>query len=149
MYDILSLTNSTLITADTILLCTKINLNLIHDFHSFFHRKMCVLLLVQFHCPPICPAVSPLDLPYISIVLFILSLANLPYTQWRHFRSRISYPYSLTKVFYLKNLSRSYACNMLILRWRTVSPTPNPKAGGPPLVVCLWLLIQCICSYSQ
>ena len=28
-----------------------------------------------------------------------------------------------------------------------VSNSPNPQAGGPPLVVCLRLLIQYICSY--
>jgi hypothetical protein len=28
-----------------------------------------------------------------------------------------------------------------------VRTTPNPQAGGPPLVGCPWLLIQCIHSY--
>jgi hypothetical protein len=39
MYDILSLTNSTLLTVDMILLCTK-NVYLIHGSHFTFHRKM-------------------------------------------------------------------------------------------------------------
>jgi hypothetical protein len=32
------------------------------------------------------------------------------------------------------------------LRWGVYSPTPNPQAGGPLLVGCLWLLIQYIRS---
>jgi len=28
-----------------------------------------------------------------------------------------------------------------------LAPWPTPQAGGPPLVSCLWLLIQFICSY--
>jgi hypothetical protein len=36
---------------------------------------------------------------------------------------------------------------ILFLRWRFVSPTPNPQAGGPPVFGCSWLLIQYICSY--
>jgi hypothetical protein len=35
MYDILSLPNSTLLTADMILLCAKTHLYLIHDSHFF------------------------------------------------------------------------------------------------------------------
>jgi len=27
------------------------------------------------------------------------------------------------------------------------SPLPNSQTGGPHLVSCLWLLIQCICNY--
>jgi hypothetical protein len=39
-------------------------------------------------------------------------------------------------------------CNMfLFLRWGVVSPSPNPQAGGPPLVGCPRLLIQYICSF--
>jgi hypothetical protein len=64
MYDILSLTNSTLLTADTILLCTK-NLYLFHDSHSLFHRKMCILPQVRCHRPPIWPAL-PLELTYVA-----------------------------------------------------------------------------------
>jgi hypothetical protein len=48
---ILSLTNSTLFTADMILLCTKEPLpNLWFSLH--FPCKMCILLLVGCHCPP-------------------------------------------------------------------------------------------------
>jgi hypothetical protein len=35
----------------------------------------------------------------------------------------------------------------LFLRWGVVNPTPNPKAGGPPLVGCPRLLFQYIRSY--
>jgi hypothetical protein len=39
-------------------------------------------------------------------------------------------------------------CNELIfLRWGVVSHTPNPQAGGPPLVGCPPLLIRYIRSY--
>jgi hypothetical protein len=47
MYHILSLTNLTLLNAELVLLRTK-NLHLILN-HSPFHRKMCILLLVQCH----------------------------------------------------------------------------------------------------
>jgi hypothetical protein len=51
MYDILSLTNSTLLTADMILYVQK-TLYPIHGSHCPFHRKMCIPLLVRCHCPP-------------------------------------------------------------------------------------------------
>jgi len=34
--------------------------------------------------------------------------------------------------------------NKLVVRWGIVSPFPNLQAGRPPLVGCLWLLIQYI-----
>jgi len=37
--------------------------------------------------------------------------------------------------------------NISVLQERVVSTSPNPQAGGPPLVGCPWLLIQFICSY--
>jgi hypothetical protein len=37
--------------------------------------------------------------------------------------------------------------NLIFLRWGVVSPTPNPQAGGPPLIGCPRLLIQYINSY--
>jgi hypothetical protein len=80
MYDILSLTNSTLLTADMILLCTKKNLYPIHGSHSPFHRKMCIPLLVWCHFPPIWPPALPLNLTYIWIVPSKLSLGSPPYT---------------------------------------------------------------------
>jgi hypothetical protein len=38
-------------------------------------------------------------------------------------------------------------CMIKFLRWRFVSTSPNPQAGGPPLVGCPLLLIQYIHSY--
>ena len=38
--------------------------------------------------------------------------------------------------------------NINVLHWGVVSPSPNPQAGGPPLVGCPRLLIQYIRSYS-
>jgi hypothetical protein len=63
MYDILSLTNSTLLTADKIILCTKKNMYLVHDSHSPFYRKMCFLPQIRCHCPPIFPTLTNLYLP--------------------------------------------------------------------------------------
>ena len=37
--------------------------------------------------------------------------------------------------------------NMNVLQGGVVSTSPNPQAGGPPIVGCPWLLIQYICSY--
>jgi hypothetical protein len=42
--------------------CTQI-----HGSHFPFHRKMCILLLVWCHCPPIWPPALPLNLTYIWI----------------------------------------------------------------------------------
>jgi hypothetical protein len=67
MYDILSLTNSTLLSADMILLCTK-NLYPIHDSHSSFRKKMFIHLQVLCHRPSISPPALPLNLTYILIV---------------------------------------------------------------------------------
>jgi hypothetical protein len=67
MYDILSLTISTLLTADMIILCTK-SLYIIHDSHSPFRRKMCTLPQVRCHRPPIWPPTLPLNLTYIWLV---------------------------------------------------------------------------------
>jgi hypothetical protein len=37
---------------------------------------------------------------------------------------------------------------ILFLWWVVVSPMTNPQVGGPPLVVCPWLLIQCIYRFT-
>jgi hypothetical protein len=63
MYEIISLKNCTILTADMILLCTK-NLYLIHDSDSPSRRKMFIGLLVQYHLCPIWPPVLPLNLTY-------------------------------------------------------------------------------------
>jgi hypothetical protein len=63
MYDIPSLTDSTLLTADMILVCTK-ELYLVHDSHFPFCKKLCILLLVRCHHPLIWPPALPLNLTY-------------------------------------------------------------------------------------
>jgi hypothetical protein len=74
MYDILSLTNSTLLTADMILLCTIILVP-----NSWFPFPFHIRLRVQCHLRPIWPPVLPLNLTYIVIYLPPLPWANLPY----------------------------------------------------------------------
>jgi len=32
------------------------------------------------------------------------------------------------------------------LQWEVVYPSPNPQAGGPHLICCLWLIIRYIRS---
>jgi hypothetical protein len=56
------------------------NLYLIYKSHSYFHRKMFILLLVRCHCPPMWPPALPLNLTYICIVPSKLSLGSAPYT---------------------------------------------------------------------
>ena len=81
IYDNLSLTNSTLFTADTILRCTK-NLFPIHDFHFISRRKNHnSLLLLCPLCSTWTPA-HPLHHTYISLhqhygEKFIFQLQNL------------------------------------------------------------------------
>jgi hypothetical protein len=144
MYDIVSLTNSTFLTADMILLCRKKNLYLIHDSHSPFRRKMCILLQFRCHRPPIWPPILSLNLTYILMTLLTLSLVNLPCTNL------------ISMVLSLGRLSKesvqvqgSVKCYVTSLRlWRRVaSPTPDPQAGGSPIVICPRLLIKCIRSY--
>jgi hypothetical protein len=46
-----------------------------------------------------------------------------------------------------KHLNLWVILNMCFLRRGVVSTSPNPQAGGPPLVGCPRLLIQFLCSY--
>jgi hypothetical protein len=92
MYGILSLTDSTLLTADMILLCTKI-LYPIHSSHSPFNRKMYIILLVWCHCPCIWTPALPLNLTYIWTVPSKLSLGSPPYTFYvPHSKSHVHIP---------------------------------------------------------
>jgi hypothetical protein len=69
-YDILSLINSIILTANMILLCTKKkNLCLILDSYSSFYRKMHIRLLVWCHLCPIWLPLLPLNLTFILIFL--------------------------------------------------------------------------------
>jgi hypothetical protein len=112
MYDILSLTNSTLLTADMILLCTR-NLYLIHDSYSPFRRKMCILQQVRCHHPLIWLLSLPLNVTYISTVPLKLSLGSPPYTNSLHSIIQISCPYSIALVFYPGNAFRSETLSWL------------------------------------
>jgi hypothetical protein len=58
------------------------------------------------------------------IFLLQLSWANLPHTDFLHSMYQILCPFSFC------------------LQWGVLSPTPNPQAGGPPIVGCPWLLIH-------
>jgi hypothetical protein len=83
------------------------------------------------------------------IVRLILSLVNLPYTNFTCAVYRFSCPYFLAWVVYPKGPSKSKALlnvsyQTYIVRWMVVSPPPNPQAWGPPHVVCPRLLIQYI-----
>jgi hypothetical protein len=107
-------TNSTFLTANTILLCTNY-LFLIHDSRSLFRIQMCNLLLVHCHwstCPIQTSYVPRMNLMSIFLSWFRLSRECV--------QVRVSVKCFVTR---------------LLLRWRFVSPTPNPQVGGPSLVV--------------
>jgi hypothetical protein len=103
------LTNSTLLSADMILLCAKKNLYLMHDSHSLFSRKMCIIPQVRCHRPPIWPPALPLNLRYIWTVPSKLSLGSPLYTDFLRPIIHISCPYSIAWVVYPENPSRSEA----------------------------------------
>ena len=67
VYDTLSLTNSSLSTADSILWCTKI-LFPNYDFHFFFRKKNCNPLLLLCPLCPTYPPAHPLNLIYILLI---------------------------------------------------------------------------------
>jgi hypothetical protein len=105
VYNILSLTNSTLSTADMVLLWTRM-IYLIDDCHSPFRRKICILLQVRCHRPPVWPPALPVNLTYILTVLLPLSLVNLPYTGFLCSLYRITCSYSLDYIVYSKSPSK-------------------------------------------
>jgi hypothetical protein len=49
---------------------------------------------------------------------------------------------------FVRGFSWIFVTRLLFLQWGVVSPTPNPQAGGLPLVGCPWLFIRYIRSYS-
>jgi hypothetical protein len=127
MYDILPLTNSTVLTADVILLCTKKDLYPIHDSYSHFHRKMCILPQVRCYCRPIwSPALLP-NLIYVWLVPSKLSPGSPTYTNSLHSIIRISNPYSIAWAVYPKNPSR----------WRVDSHTSTEDRPLPFVRGCL------------
>jgi hypothetical protein len=143
IYDILSLTNSTLVTADMILLCTKEGCPQLIIFIplSIEKRKTSALLV-----PPLSS-----DFPYTHLyfpnTLLQFSM-SLPYTGSWHSTCQTSFPFSGAKVvpenpplYILRNKYKFLRCGV-------ASPPPNTQAGGPPHVGCPRLLIQYIWNYS-
>jgi hypothetical protein len=63
-FNVLSLTNSTLLAANMILMYQNY-LDLTHDSHFLFHIQMCILLQFRYHRLPIWPPALPLNLTYI------------------------------------------------------------------------------------
>jgi hypothetical protein len=136
MYDILLLTNFTLLTADMILLCTK-NLYVIHDSHSPFHRKMYILLLVWCHLRPIRPTVLSLKLNFISRYLQQLPWANQRYTYfWQSVLNLISTFFRLGCLSKESVQIRSFLWSFvtsIFLRWGVVARSLTLKLEDHPL----------------
>jgi hypothetical protein len=78
-YEILTLTKSTFLTTDMILLCTK-KLPVTDNPHSLFHREVCNPVSVQCHLSFIWPSVHPLSLTYTSLSPSLLSSVSPFYT---------------------------------------------------------------------
>jgi hypothetical protein len=119
-----------------------------------FHTEMYICLLVRCQLHTIWPTVLPLNLTYVLRFLPPLPWATLPYTyfytpctksyiQLLSFRSFIQgiHPGPMLLVIF-RNKLIFYGEELL-----ATHPTPNPQAGGQPLVSCLGLLIQYIRSY--
>jgi hypothetical protein len=128
-YDILSLKNFTLLTADLTPCCMK-SLSLCGDSHSHCQIKLFNHLLADYHPQPIWPLVLPLDVTYTLLICFTLFL-NLPVE---------------TPTFHVPNLISIFCC-LCCSWWRVVSSSLNSQAGGPSLVGHPQLLIQHICGY--
>jgi hypothetical protein len=93
------------------------------------------------------PQVSPLkpcmhlsSPPYVLHVLPI-SVFLILITQWYLVRSRTE------GSVWFRGLLRYFVIRLVFVRWGVVSTSPNPQAGGPPLVGCPRLLIKSIRSY--
>jgi hypothetical protein len=126
-----------------ILLCTK-NLYPVHGSHSPFDRKMCILLLMRCHCPPIWPHAPTLNLTYIWIVPSKLSLAHpsqSPYVP--HSISDVHIPSlrSFIQIIHPSPRLSKLFHNTLI--YDEEFPRPTPKLDDHP-VICVWMPIQCI-----
>ena len=51
-------------------------------------------------------------------------------------------PFTVPQKLHDTNLTYLSVCQLMSLQWRVSTPTPKPKAGVPPFVRHLWLLIQ-------
>jgi hypothetical protein len=108
------------------------SLYLIHGSHSPFNKKMCVLLLVQCHCPPIWPLALILYLTYI----FIVSLVNLPHTSVPGTRFLIHI--MLLRSFIPRicpglKLFQNFYNNLVLCSERLLAPHSTPKLKDHPL----------------
>jgi hypothetical protein len=137
MYGILSLMNSTLLTADMILLCT-IKLYLIDRSHYPFHRKMYIRLLVRCN---LCPIWTSYILTK-SNLYFHISFATVMSEPALYSLLTFRVPIRMSIFLSLGRLSEEsvqvwgrlwYFVTSLFLRWGVVSPTPNPKLEDHPL----------------
>jgi len=61
-----------------------------------------------------------------------------------HSQVSVTCPYPAVQV---RDFLYEYFVTVYVLGWGVVSTSPNPQAGGPPLVGCPQLLIQYMRSY--
>jgi hypothetical protein len=137
MCDVLSLTNSTSLTAEMIPYVPK-NLYLIHDSQSPFDIKINIYLLVWCHLYIIWPPVLPLNLTYNLISLSQLAWEWTCPIQTPYFpciKSHVHFPWLRSFVQRTHPSPRPFAT--FCTKQRFVGPMPNPQAGGPPLVSCV------------
>jgi hypothetical protein len=94
----------------------------------------------RFDCqrPPIWPPALPLNLTYVWLVRSKLPSGSLPYTNLTfNVRNLISIFCSLGRLSKESVQvwgSVRFFVTSLFLWWRVVSPSPNPQAGGLPLL---------------
>ena len=147
IYDILSLTNSTLLIADTFLWCTKI-LFPNDDFRFLFHKK----IIPCSHLPPLshltcyAPNKSNLNLAKFRGCCkwtWPIQATNIPSTE-----SHVPFP--LVRSYQPISPVPRHVCmirDWQFLRLRVVSTSPNIQAGGPSLAGSSRLLIEYIRRY--
>jgi hypothetical protein len=152
MYDILSQTNSTLLTADMSLLCTKVPVP--NSWFSFlFYRKMCILSASSVPPPSHLTSCTPskcnlyFDSSFDTVTsehaykFLTFQVPNLV-SIFRHL-GRLSKEFIEVQVYGKLSVTCLFFYGKGLL-----APRPTPQAGGPPLVVCLWILIHCIHSIA-
>jgi hypothetical protein len=138
MYNILSLTNSTLLTADVILLCTrKSEPN--SWLYCLYHRKMYIHLLVQYHlCPMTSCAPTKCNLYFDIPSDTVLNESECT----SHITCPKSHVHFLWRKAFIQRIHLNLKQQAYFLSGGVVSPTIKTQAGRPPLVSSLQLLIQ-------